>query len=75
MQIPRWSVLAGLATALWAQGTNETALARLNARVDIQSATVSLRKLRNTTKVSDAGRPAAGGGRVRRRCRPLVAFG
>jgi poly(3-hydroxybutyrate) depolymerase len=43
-----------LALALHAQQPGPAALARLDTHVNIQSATVSLRTLRNTTKQSDA---------------------
>jgi poly(3-hydroxybutyrate) depolymerase len=47
-------LLICLTLALRAQDADPAALAWMNARVDIQSATVSLRTLRTTSKASDA---------------------
>ena len=52
--ILRVIVLVCLATVLGAQEADRTALEWLNARVDIQSATVSLLTLRRTSKASEA---------------------
>jgi len=51
---PRFLVLSCLATALGAQEQLPTALNLLNARLDIQSAAVTLRTERNLSKASDA---------------------
>src|SRR5580698_9480959 len=46
--------LIGLATAVWAQEPDVAALAGLDVHLNIQSSTVMLRTLRNTSKASDA---------------------